>query len=73
MNLSQRVGIATGMRPLSHAARLPFGARSKSILSAIIFGLASLVGIVAFVSPFFLPQVAQNTVAWVGKPNRRCF
>jgi len=71
--LSQRIGAATGMRPRPLSQPLPKGARSRKVLSSIIFALASLIGVVAFVSPFFLPQVVQNPTGAVAQTQSPVF
>ena len=53
---------ATGNAP--DTSRIWHPARA---LSAVIFTLASLIGVLAFISPFFMPNIAQNTTGMGGQ------
>jgi energy-coupling factor transport system substrate-specific component len=46
----------------------PPGQRAPTrVLSALVFALASLIGVFAFIAPFFLPTIAQNTAGMGGQ------
>lgn len=55
------------IQPAAAAASTKRRVNPSRILSVLIFGLASLMGVVAFVAPFLLPAIAQNTPSMGGQ------